>query len=1465
MSYFLRDAIKNCVATSLDKSSNKIIRIDVKSRWPIAQALDDLFLENNKITFGLLDIGRKDEFKNLTCITESHLLTKLRNKQMQERNSLILIGSATALGQAGFKSVSQLITQQKICVVWKKQTLAFVESNYQEREKLIRSTLVSNLIDLVSEGKLTGQSVDEYFQSIFSDSSKETRYIHEFLWLIGIVPDENLLSSNSYLSRIAFNESKIDELKNDYEKMGPKTKKLLKSEDEKVKSFARWLSTRDDFDLQNSELNAILRALQNDSSTTTVSQKQDLFSILKNKHIENRSSILKNVQLEVDDLNLNEIDDLVLDVDDEIEIRIRVKGSTIVSSEWNGFATNLVQVGTAPESSFPVSVVSIKTESNNLVSNPNSETFYRNALLPHLQAQTVIDFFESRSRLIQNIDLMSSQDVDTLLLFISSPKILQFASEYVESWKKLLRDFLNLPGGEVKENLGVILGVMDGHWYRNLDPSESPDAPTIGKSNRFFKVEFLPTHPWRIEPIVQLASQILDRYEFEPNVIDTALWSLDRSIPIFKVLQIAESTLNFSTTLDGKMLFDAIPSNALPPISSFGGLLKRTFGTYVKTHPWATSGTTISIINAPSGGVLKKLTDDLHSTFKHDPAIFLIRDRYTKGTEHEDEFPGIVISQDVENTEDWLVANDLSRDLTFYFIAGMNGQSVELGQGGYGSIDIVLSNSGFDNQGRPISIPQIRLAPDESNETISLLRRVGGSSEIKASTYDLVLPEDVKRVIPLAANNTAWLVVAAPSAISAFSVKDREGKELQQIAEFDEGIYRFFVFASNVEPLAETVRERIKSLPIATSRLNELEKLINGLTKTLPQKVFDIALNSFGPEEALGLMTARALAQRDIPKEDLVVEISLDNVSWTQQWFEKEKKRADLILVAISSDLNSKQPIRIMVIEAKATTKDFVEPRIDAEPLGEAVEQVEITRELLNSLFGKGEKGLIESLQLRTLIEQIATKAAAKYSISKLDDRDIVFRTYFKHISDLGNQKNSFIPPILGMAVATFLDGVQATKLRTEGDLTLISASSRLLEQVLKNQEIDAPEIINSTGQASQNLINILVESNFVKKEKEDYHGNIEKIVDEESENKVNSEMQKEDNSNQVVGDLYKALAYRSEHIGPVTNAETLLGPTFITVNFPFEKGESLAPLQRAESDIARDLGVSTINIDNLKNEAGRIRVLVPRKDRQFPKLPSKSEYEHLSNQYLNLKIGLDLSGTEFDSPISSWPHALIAGSTGSGKTTFIRSILTQLNGWGPNYSNLIIVDGKGETDYFGVLDDQMFAKEYSEPQLNIDQALNVLDWLRDYEVPRRKQQVLKLAKLKSSRVDAKSLFIEAIGKNEEPLIKPLIVVIDEFNELMIRGGNDKSRFVDSVTSIAQAARSVLVHLVLATQRPDRNVLPGVIKANLQARFAFRLLSPADSVIVLNHGGAEKLLNHGDMLVQLNGQADERLQSYWVD
>jgi hypothetical protein len=124
----------------------------------------------------------------------------------------------------------------------------------------------------------------------------------------------------------------------------------------------------------------------------------------------------------------------------------------------------------------------------------------------------------------------------------------------------------------------------------------------------------------------------------------------------------------------------------------------------------------------------------------------------------------------VENISAWLKSTEISKDITLFFIAGMNGQSTELGIGAHGSVDIILTNSGFDASGKPKNVPQIRLAPDEENETVTLLRKVGGCKEVRAETYDLTLPDNVQKIIPLAANNSAWFIVAAPSAISNFSV-----------------------------------------------------------------------------------------------------------------------------------------------------------------------------------------------------------------------------------------------------------------------------------------------------------------------------------------------------------------------------------------------------------------------------------------------------------------------------------------------------------------------------------------------------------------------------------------------------------------------------------------------------------------------------------------------------------------------
>ena len=118
----------------------------------------------------------------------------------------------------------------------------------------------------------------------------------------------------------------------------------------------------------------------------------------------------------------------------------------------------------------------------------------------------------------------------------------------------------------------------------------------------------------------------------------------------------------------------------------------------------------------------------------------------------------------------------------------------------------------------------------------------------------------------------------------------------------------------------------------------------------------------------------------------------------------------------------------------------------------------------------------------------------------------------------------------------------------------------------------------------------------------------------------------------------------------------------------------------------------------------------------------------------------------------------------------------------------------------------------------------------------------------------------------EKGLVASMLMMpacIDEFAELMLRGGTVMKDFIDNVSSVSQTGRSTLVHLLLATQRPDRKIVPGRIHANLDTKIALRVPTPADSMTVLGHGGAEKLLGRGDMLFSWKGSGDLRLQGYF--
>src|SRR5262249_10498118 len=154
--------------------------------------------------------------------------------------------------------------------------------------------------------------------------------------------------------------------------------------------------------------------------------------------------------------------------------------------------------------------------------------------------------------------------------------------------------------------------------------------------------------------------------------------------------------------------------------------------------------------------------------------------------------------------------------------------------------------------------------------------------------------------------------------------------------------------------------------------------------------------------------------------------------------------------------------------------------------------------------------------------------------------------------------------------------------------------------------------------------------------------------------------------------------------IDPVDLGLAQEGPTLISVPVALKAGASLKPIAASAGDLARELGVRSLVVENDPARPYHVRFLVPRADRVFPTLP-EAPPEAASEHYLPLWLGAEVDGTPYRSQVSEWPHLLVAGTTGSGKTTFLRSLLFQIDRLPEAQGKVIIVDGKGEFDYEGI------------------------------------------------------------------------------------------------------------------------------------------------------------------------------------
>jgi len=311
-------------------------------------------------------------------------------------------------------------------------------------------------------------------------------------------------------------------------------------------------------------------------------------------------------------------------------------------------------------------------------------------------------------------------------------------------------------------------------------------------------------------------------------------------------------------------------------------------------------------------------------------------------------------------------------------------------------------------------------------------------------------------------------------------------------------------------------------------------------------------------------------------------------------------------------------------------------------------------------------------------------------------------------------------------------------------------------------------------------------------------------------------------------------------------------GPVVTTYEFRPDAGVKYSKIVGLADDLAMALEAESIRIDRVSGK-GNVGVEIPNQVRDTIYLREilESEAFRKSPGRLSLALGKTVSGDVYVTDLASMPHLLIAGSTGTGKSVglncMIASLLFRTT---PDEVRLILIDPKRLE--LGVYEDipHLLTPVVTDAKI----ASNVLKWA----VTEMEKRIRKLASEGVRNIEQFNNIIRAErggGEESDDELKPLhyiVIVIDELADLMMVSSHEVE---EAITRLAQMARAVGIHLILATQRPSVDVLTGLIKANFPSRISFRVAARVDSRTILDSIGAEHLLGRGDMLFLPPGSA----------
>ncbi|MEI9944516.1 MAG: DNA translocase FtsK [Chitinophagaceae bacterium] len=514
--------------------------------------------------------------------------------------------------------------------------------------------------------------------------------------------------------------------------------------------------------------------------------------------------------------------------------------------------------------------------------------------------------------------------------------------------------------------------------------------------------------------------------------------------------------------------------------------------------------------------------------------------------------------------------------------------------------------------------------------------------------------------------------------------------------------------------------------------------------------------------------------------------------------------------------------------------KTIAEPQIDETALGKEELQLVAVKTNGNSVKGNNNK-LIETAEEKWPALELIEKDEPEQPIEdgqSFVEKEIVSDILHKHEDNISAEEE-IIKPIEKIPAKTRRTG--------EPELEIKIVPDKIVEEEEKVVENLPPyEPTLDLSNYKYPTLNLL-----------ETHGS-EKIVQDANE--------LENNKSQIISTLRN---YSIE----IQKISATVGPTVTLYEIVPAAGVRISRIKNLEDDIALSLAALGIRIIAPIPGKGTIGIEVPNVKKtivSMKTLLASDKFQH--NTYsLPVAIGKKIDNDNFIVDLTSMPHLLMAGATGQGKSVGLNAILVSLlYKKHPSQLKLVLIDPKKvELSVYRHIEKHFLAKLPGEEDAIITDTKKVVHTLNALCIEMdNRYDLLKEAGARNIKEYNEKFIKRRLNPQKGHQFLPFIVlVIDEFADLIMTAGKEIEM---PIARLAQLARAVGIHLIIATQRPSVNIITGTIKANFPSRIAFKVSSKIDSRTILDSGGAEQLIGKGDMLVSHNGEVT-RLQCAFVD